>query len=231
MVRGVINLNRKTPEKVLILGGGDGLLARELLKIEGVESITLIDLDPKMIELSRTYPPLLKLNEGALNSDRVEVMVGDAFIFLKETNKKWDAILIDFPLPYSFDLSRLYSTEFYSLIKQRLTEAGGALFDAPLLIKVNENGKAEESEAINILASTLKQSGIENPFIFGAYEGFIYFNKKDEKRNFDYTMFSEDLSGSALINMVSLDVFYPHKINNNYRVNSIFSPIRFIDER
>lgn len=111
-------------EKVLILGGGDGLAAREVIKYPEVKSITLVDLDPVIIDLSRTHPALLEANEGALNDPRIKVVNQDAGQFLQGSKDLFDVILIDLPDPKGPDLARLYSREFYRSCKNHLSKYG-----------------------------------------------------------------------------------------------------------
>ncbi len=113
-------------EKVLILGGGDGLALREVFKYPEVTSVTLVDLDPEMTDLARTHHVLLEINQGAMNDKRVEIINRDAAAFLKEDLKLYGVILIDLPDPDSVDLMHVYSRNFYSLAHRRLM-AGGLL--------------------------------------------------------------------------------------------------------
>ncbi|MFO0898089.1 MAG: polyamine aminopropyltransferase [Pirellulales bacterium] len=109
------------PKRVLILGGGDGLAARELLRYPSVERVTLVDLDPAMTQLSERFPPLGELNGGALRDPRVEVVNEDAMLWLETPREKYDAVLIDFPDPNNFALGKLYTTRFYRLLRGALT--------------------------------------------------------------------------------------------------------------
>lgn len=115
----------KSPKRVLILGGGDGLAAREVLKYSGVEQVTIVDLDPKMFEFARTNSTLTRLNDRSLHSPRVRTLAEDAFVFLDETDKTYDLILADLPDPNNTSLARLYSRTFYGLVRSHLA-AGGA---------------------------------------------------------------------------------------------------------
>src|SRR5215204_5747892 len=111
------------PKRVLVLGGGDGLALREVLKYSSVERVTLVDLDPEMTKLSSRFPPLAKLNQGSFNDPRVQVINEDAFIWVEETNEPlYDTAIVDFPDPNSFALGKLYTTRFYRLLRTRLTE-------------------------------------------------------------------------------------------------------------
>ena len=110
--------------KVLVLGGGDGMAVREVLRHDGVESVTLVDLDPAMTRLFRDHPRLSALNEGALDDPRVEVINQDAFEFLNADDALYDAILIDLPDPKNPSLSKLYSLAFYTAAARRLAQGG-----------------------------------------------------------------------------------------------------------
>jgi spermidine synthase len=111
-------------ERVLVLGGGDGLAARELLAYPGVKSILLVDLDPVVTELSRSHALLRKINAGSLDDPRVEVHNVDAFEFLENGSALFDLIIADLPDPNSTALARLYSREFYTMARRRLSRAG-----------------------------------------------------------------------------------------------------------
>jgi spermidine synthase len=121
----------KVPERVLVLGGGDGLLNKELLKYEQIENITHVELDPEMITLAREHPALSRMNAGSLDNPRVELVMGDAYAFVKYSDETYDAIYIDFPYAQDYNLARLYSKEFYSFVSKRLSDDGYVVFDAP----------------------------------------------------------------------------------------------------
>src|SRR5687767_13041875 len=109
------------PKRVLVLGGGDGLAVREVLKYKSVESVQLVDLDPMMTGLSKAVPALAELNNNALDDPRVSVMNADAFVWLDSAETQpFDIAIVDFPDPNNFALGKLYSTRFYNLLKQKL---------------------------------------------------------------------------------------------------------------
>lgn len=109
------------PKRVLVLGGGDGLALREILKYPSVETVDLVDLDPMMTGLSKAFPALGELNKYAFDDPRVTVYNGDAFVWLDNNEKPpFDIAIIDFPDPNNFALGKLYSTRFYNLLKQKL---------------------------------------------------------------------------------------------------------------
>ena len=109
------------PRRVLVLGGGDGLALREILRHPKVEHITLVDLDPDMTLLSKRFLPLADLNKHAFDDSRVKVINRDAMIWLEEATDLFDAAIVDFPDPNTFALGKLYTTRFYRLLKARLT--------------------------------------------------------------------------------------------------------------
>jgi len=111
-------------DHVLILGGGDGLAVREVMKYADVKQVTLVDLDAEVVALSRTYPALKAANQGALEDPRLHVVIGDAGTFLAESADLYDVILVDLPDPKGPDLARLYSREFYSQCLAHLTADG-----------------------------------------------------------------------------------------------------------
>lgn len=118
------------PKNILVLGGGDGMAARELLKYSSVEKITLVDLDQEMTELFQTDARLLALNDSALIHPKVNVINGDAFMWLKENTNKFDVIIIDFPDPSNFSIGKLYSLAFYETLRGALNEKGMAVIQS-----------------------------------------------------------------------------------------------------
>ncbi|HKP85092.1 MAG TPA: polyamine aminopropyltransferase [Blastocatellia bacterium] len=128
-----------SPRRVLVLGGGDGLALREILRHPSVESVTLVDLDPGMTNLAAVFPPLADLNKHSLSDRRVRVINQDAMIWLEDVGETFDAAIIDFPDPNTFALSKLYTTRFYRLLKQRLSpeSAVGVQCTSPLFARAS----------------------------------------------------------------------------------------------
>jgi spermidine synthase len=120
---------RPQAQRVLVLGGGDGLAVREILKHDAVRSIVLVDLDPEMTRLAQENPLLKELNQGALGDPRVRIVNQDALIWLGENGASgseglFDAAFVDFPDPHNFSLGKLYTRHFYALLKRRLDPEG-----------------------------------------------------------------------------------------------------------
>lgn len=126
------------PKRVLVLGGGDGLGVREILKYRSIEHITLVDLDPAMTGLSAEYKPLRTLNGNSLSDKRVTVVNRDAMLWLEETKgDPFDAVIIDFPDPNSFSLGKLYTRRFYRLLRTRVTKSAAVAIQctSPLIAR------------------------------------------------------------------------------------------------
>ena len=111
-------------KNVLVMGGGDGLAVREILKYPQVESITLVDLDKGMTSLFQSNKILLGLNNNSLLSPRVKVINADAFTWIKAQKKQYDFIVIDFPDPSNYAVGKLYTNSFYQLVKSILSLRG-----------------------------------------------------------------------------------------------------------
>lgn len=111
-------------ERVLILGGGDGLALREVLKYSGVKHADLVDLDPLVLKAAKEVKSLASLNDYSLRSRRVTVHPMDAQAYLASEPDPYDIIFVDFPDPTGKTISDLYTTEFYSLLKKSLKPDG-----------------------------------------------------------------------------------------------------------
>ena len=110
--------------RVLVLGGGDGLAVREILKYPDVQQITLVDLDEGMTALFQQHPRLTSLNTGSLTDRRVQVVNADAFTWLDSSAVQFDFVVIDFPDPSNYHVGKLYTSAFYRLVKQHIAPGG-----------------------------------------------------------------------------------------------------------
>ena len=124
--------------RVLVLGGGDGLALREVLRYADVEQVTLVDLDPAVVRLARTDAWLSERNEAAFEDDRVEVVAEDAFAWARRHGgRAFDVVLVDLPDPDATETAKLYTVEFYGLLGRLLGDRGrmavqaGSPFFAP----------------------------------------------------------------------------------------------------
>jgi len=118
-------------DDVIILGGGDGLAAREVLRWPGVQRVTLVDLDAKVTQLATDFHDLAALNGGALTDSRVTVVNDDALQWLaQQKTRRFDVAVVDFPDPNNYSLGKLYTTGFYALLKARLADGGVAVIQS-----------------------------------------------------------------------------------------------------
>ena len=126
-----------SPRQVLVLGGGDGMAVREVLKDQRVQHVTLVDLDPTMTDLFTDHYLFAALNNYALRSPRVDVVNADAFVWLEESTSRYDFIVVDFPDPSNYSLGKLYTTTFYRRLAAHLAEDGIAAIQSssPLMAR------------------------------------------------------------------------------------------------
>lgn len=189
LVHPVMSLSEQ-PQHALILGGGDGLALRELLKYKSLKSISLVDLDPDMIKLASQNKKLRELNNNAFHDARlhvrspgnvktlnvegvylesedsitkktesewvatVDVYSIDADQFIRSKNKQvWDVVIIDFPDPSSVELSKLYSKQFYHMLRRHLSTNA--------YISVQSTSPYHSKESFLAIGNTLKSAGFK----------------------------------------------------------------------
>lgn len=119
-----------TTHSVLILGGGDGLAAREVLRHPDVRHVVEVELDPAVIALARTDPRLSALNGGSLDDPRVTVVGHDALGWLRSGPELFDTVIVDMPDPDDAATAKLYSVEFYGLVRNALAPGGRVVVQA-----------------------------------------------------------------------------------------------------
>ena len=142
------------PRRVLVLGGGDGMAVREVLRDARVERVVLVDLDPRMTEIFRRHPDFAALNSHALDSPRVEIHNADAFVWLEEhPDEIFDVVLLDFPDPSNFSLGKLYTTTFYQRLLDHLAPGG--------IVAVQATSPLITRRAFWCIVATLEAVGLE----------------------------------------------------------------------
>jgi spermidine synthase len=137
---------------VLILGGGDGLALREVLRYSNIKQVTLVDLDPAMTNAFTQREELATLNHKSFSDPRVHVINADAAIWLQHSQEMFDAVIIDFPDPSSFALGKLYSVPFYGMVKKHLSANG--------LVVVQSTSPFFAPHAYWTVDATLKEVGL-----------------------------------------------------------------------
>ncbi len=222
----------KAPQDVLVLGGGDGCAAREILKYESVKKIDLIDLDPAMTDLAKTYPPFLEMNKGSFLNSKVNVINTDGFHFVEKTKNFYDVIIIDLPDPRSVELGRLYSYEFYSMCKHILREHGFIITQA--------GSPYFATEAFLCIDKTMNEAGFEtvrlhNQIITMGEWGWVLGSKTSMDGNLKNVLHAQDYDSKNLkwltneaMNLVTSfgKNIYTFKVDS-VKVNRIHEPVLY----
>lgn len=129
-------LSIENPKKALVVGGGDGGVLRELCKNESLERIVMCEIDPKVIAASRAYLP--SLSDGAFDDPRVELVIGDAFAYVKHSTEQFDLIVVDCTDVYEEEEGELsemlFTKEFYADCRARLSPKGIVVTQADNLV-------------------------------------------------------------------------------------------------
>jgi len=148
-----------TPSKkqVLVLGAGDGMALREVLKWKEVEHVVLIELDPEVVKIASRHPQLKALSNNALEDSRVEIINADAFLRAPTLKDNFDVIIADFPDPDQDAIAKLYSEGFYRRLLTRLTDTG--------VLVTQASSSFFAPKVIACIAATLSEVGLKvNPY-------------------------------------------------------------------
>ena len=123
-------MQAKTHNRVLIIGGGDGMALREVLKYKDAKKVTLVDLDSQMTTLFTSNKRLSQLNSHSFSSKIVNVVNSDAWKYIENSKELYDVIIVDLPDPNNISLSRLYTKSFYRLLSSHLSRSGAMVTQA-----------------------------------------------------------------------------------------------------
>ncbi|WP_268788292.1 polyamine aminopropyltransferase [Nocardioides sp. Root140] len=211
-------------ERVLVLGGGDGLALREILKYDDVDEVTLVDLDPAVVDLARSFEPISSLNEHSFEDPRVTRVAADAFSWVREQtggDRRFDTIVVDFPDPDSTAIAKLYSEEFYGMLRPLMAPGGrtvvqsGSPFFAP--------------DAFWCVRRTVAASGLSTvPYhaevpSFGDW-GFVLATEEPTTLSLD----DEVPDGLRFVNDATLGaatVFPPDRAERDVQVSTLLDPV------
>jgi spermidine synthase len=138
-------------KRVLILGGGDGLALREVLKYNDVQHVDLVDIDSKVLNVARNVPEIVALNKRSLHDKRVKVHAMDALKYLKKNTKTYDMMIVDFPDPADEVLANLYTCEVFETLHHFLAEDG--------MIVCQSNSPLETPKVYWCIGATLESAG------------------------------------------------------------------------
>ncbi|TDF37211.1 polyamine aminopropyltransferase [Alteromonadaceae bacterium M269] len=215
-------VHMETPiKRVLLLGAGDGLAIRELLKYDEVEEIVLVDLDKNVVELAKSNPYLSQLNQGSLEDNKVEIIFTDAFRFLKENEERFDLIISDLPDPNNLSLSRLYSKQFYQMMKGNLSING--------LMVTQATSPYYAKEAFWSITNTVKAAGFGAvvPYhadipSFGDW-GFVMAKQSSVPFEFKRALSDVRYLNDAMLS--SMRVFGSDQMSDTAEVNMLDKPV------
>ena len=217
MVHVPLDLHKHPIKNVLVLGGGDGLIARELLKYDEVERITLVELDQDVLNFATTDVRFTKLNQNSLKSPKVKIVVADAISYIRNSQETFDAVFLDFPFPNNYDLAKLYSLEFYKAVGKRMAEESFMILDYP----IDKNAVAS-SHRNEVILSTLQYAGFPKPKIYGKEDSFVMVSVTADKIYGEgQSQYLSERSRKELI--FYDDIVWNTEISED-KVNSIFKP-------
>ena len=129
------------PERILVLGGGDGLACREILKRQCVKSIDVVDISKEVTDLFSENKDLIQLNNNSLNDAKVNVINQDVLEWMRENSKRYDAVIVDLVDPTTEEFKKLYTKEalngYFSLSDYVVMQSGETIDD--IFDKVDEH--------------------------------------------------------------------------------------------
>ncbi|MTI68548.1 MAG: polyamine aminopropyltransferase [Firmicutes bacterium] len=211
----------KNKENILILGGGDGLAAREILKYDEVKDIDLVDLDKEVTSFCSNNPLITKLNNNSLNNKKVNIYNEDAFKYLENSKELFDVIIVDLPDPNNESLNKLYTNIFYRLIKKHLRKGG--------MVSIQSTSPYYANEAYWCIRKTVKSEGYFttgyhlNVPSFGDW-GFTLASNKDFSKEKIKLKIPTQYLNNEIIN--SLFTFSKDtKLKKEIEINSLTNPV------
>ena len=204
-------------DNVLVIGGGDGLALREILKYPDVKNVTLVDIDPAMTKLFSTNRLLRELNHDSFGDKRVQAVHQDAWKFLEKNSRLYDVIIIDLPDPNNPSLSRLYSRKFYTMVLNSLSKGGVSIVQStsPLFAR----------KAFWCIVHTVEATGADtlpyhtNVPSFGEW-GYTLFSNMPLR--FDFSGLPKDLKYFSAGQFQMMRYFPKDMSETDTKVNTIF---------
>lgn len=215
-------------EKILVLGGGDGLALREILKYPQVKSVTLVDIDKKMVEAASRLDFMKAINQRSFEDKKVKVLFQDGLKFVEKTLEKYDIIIIDFPDATDDSLARLYSQEFYYRLGDILTEKGLAAIQSTDFLMPSQRIILKTLEAANL--SALPYHNPNKNLLTGLYDfGFTLVSRQPISKD-DFLEQKITVSNRLLKSENLAEIFVPYDkgvplAKYQPKVNSFFHPV------
>lgn len=220
-------------KNVLVMGGGDGCAARELLKYPNIEQITVVDLDSMMTGLAKRHPVLTELNDSAFHHPKVTVQNADALNWLEQAPGLFDLIIVDLPDPRSVELNRMYTAEFYSLCHLKLRPHGSLITQA--------GSPYFATKAFRCIDTTMASAGFETlplhnhvvtlgewGWVLGQKQDWSQGQLKERARKLDFKgVETQWLNAEAMLMMTAFgkDIYF--KVEDSIAVNHIQNPVLY----
>lgn len=212
--------------RILILGGGDGLLLRELVKYPQVEAVTMVDIDTAVTDLARTHPALRVMNQDSLADRRLTLIHDDAFRWLRQRPARespFDAAFLDLPDPVDDALTRLYSREFYLMLRRNLTPDGMMVTQAGSLPSRFHESVKRTLKSAGYRVLSLHPAGADPMFgIAGVFESsFVSASPSAGTIETFYQSLASDKNASAI-----MSPYLGSKVLRQASAHSLFYPVR-----
>lgn len=207
------------PKKVLIIGGGDGGTAREVLKHKGVEKVTMVEIDEMVVNACREFIPQ---TSSMLNDPKMNLIIGDGVQFVKESKETFDVILVDSTDPIG-PAQPLFGPDFYNNVYARLSDNGIVVSqgESPFL---NKETQASLLSILNNIFPVVSVYNFSNLTYPGGLWSFTFATKglhplkdfnseKVEASGIDFEYYSADIHRAAF----SLPAFMKKNISKYLR--------------
>ena len=228
-------ISHLAPSSVFVAGGGEGATLREALRHSTVESVVMVDIDEKVVELCREYLP--DHHQGSFDDPRVKLVHDDALAYLESTSERFDVIIIDVPDPLEAGPAYLlFTQEFYSLVRDRLNDAG---------IMVSQSGPTGPSfyeqcfsAVANTVGSVFPVLTLSESFVpsFGSTWGFVIGSLRDDPGNLAPAVVDARIAervsgplryfdGTTLRGMVSVPKYLRESVANERRIITRDAPL------
>ena len=181
------------PKKILILGGGDGLPARQALLYNEIKEITMVDLDPEWVNFTKTDRLMRFNNHDALHNPKLKFYASDAFKWIIETNDKFDAVFVDFPGTTNLASLRIATLQFMNDLKRIINPNGIVItmddvyIDATMRKHIFTTAKAA---GLSILFGERYNTNVVNDYV----NQFIGFNNNVQKKYYLDKYYNEYLT-------------------------------------
>ncbi|MBM4254133.1 MAG: hypothetical protein FJ146_19380, partial [Deltaproteobacteria bacterium] len=153
--------------------------------------ITLVDIDPLILQLATEHEDLRRLNHSSLDHPQVEVMSADAFQMLRRAQDRYDRIFVDVLFPYNFETSRLYSVEFFEALRRHLTPSGTVSILSPVEIGYEVAGDSDDEATLTLLRDTLQEAGFTDVYLYGEQRHSFFLAKTERQRDFSLVAWEE----------------------------------------